>query len=245
MTVETKVKPDIDEVETGVTLGMQLLNSQISSDLITLNNTFGNLLVHVSGEGKVDFSGAGAGWLGMIKYIISGDIGCMKPYKGYDTCALDNAIEFLLNLDTVPHLNSSAFEEFTITPEKWREFVLSIKEDCSFVGDFKNKYVYTLRGGDKDVPVVTVRLEPLCNEFVIGEFTASQKCEFLGTLEDWDQPKIKSAFVMVNGAELELQLERLIHFRHRLYQPRRGDYLLYDKEKDVYIILPQEDYSIH
>lgn len=226
---------------------MVAINKDISDTLIHLTNTFGNLLVHVSGEGKIDFQQKeSSSWLGMVKYIISGDIGCMKPYKGFDVSAFDQAIEYLLALENLPHLNSSINEEYVVSSEKWREFILGIKEDLSFVGSYKKKYFYELKGGDSgDVIVATISIEPLVNRFVVGEFNAAKNLEFLGELDDYDQPMIKSAVITINGEDMTIGLERLIHFRGRKYQPRKGDYLLYDKEKDYYVILPQEDYSIH
>lgn len=226
---------------------MEAMNKLVSEELIRLMHSFGNLFIHVSGEGKVDFlQKDGPGWLGMIKYVVSGDIGCMKPYKGYDVSALDQAIDYLLNLDNCPHLNSSINEEFLIGPEVWRKFILDIKEECSFTGACKPKYTFELLGGDDGKTVVTtVTLEPICNEFVVSEYKASQKCELVGVIEDYDQPKVNACWVKVGEEIIDIPLDKLIHFRHRLYQPRAGDYLLRDESKDIYIILPQEDYSIH
>lgn len=225
----------------------RMTNEQISGELLDLIHSFGNLLVHVSGEGKVDYrvAGMGAGWLGMIKVILSGDVGCMKPYKGYDTCAFDQAIEYLMSLEMVPHLNSSLNEGYTVTPEAWTKFVQHIKDECSFVGNPKPKYMFELRSEDDKHLVTTVSIEPLCNAFVVGEFQAGKEYEYVGVITDYDQPKINSCFINVEEKEYEIELAKLIHFRHRLYQPRKGDYLLYSPVKEIYVILPQEDYSIH
>ncbi|QYN79927.1 hypothetical protein PQD71_gp034 [Kosakonia phage Kc263] len=234
------------------TTDVTFLNELVSDELKRLMHRFGNLLVHVSGEGKVDFRGAtgdNCGWIGMSKTIISGDLGCMTPYSGFDTCALDVALDFLYNLDLAPHLNSSINEEFVPAPEEWRKFIDGIKVELKNLlePNFKMRYTFTLYNDEEQkVPVATVRLEPLCNAFVIGEFNAAGKHEYLGVIEDYDQPKINHCWITVNGSTIDdIELKRIIHFRHRRYQPRKGDYLLYDAEKDVYIILPQEDYNIH
>lgn len=224
------------------------INEALNEEILRLNHTFGNLLVHVSGEGKVDFraAGQGSGWLGMIKVIYSGDVGCMKPYKGHDTCAFDQAIEFLMDLDMVPHLNSSINEEYTVSPEVWRKFIQDIKEECSFVGNPKPKYTFELKQEDGDKVVTTITLEPLCNEFVVGEVTAAKHAEFIGIIKDYDQPKINTCFIVAEDKEYEIDMDNLIHFRHRKFIPRPGDYLLKHQDKiDVFIVLPQEDYSIH
>lgn len=226
---------------------MEAMNKLVSDELTRLIHSFGNLFIHVSGEGKLDFlQKEGPGWMGMIKYIVSGDMGCMKPYKGYDTCALDQAIDYLLNLESMPHLNLSTNEQYLPDAETWRKFIMEIKEECTFLGAPKPKYKFELLGGDDGKTIVTtIVLEPICNDYIAGEYKASQKAVFLGTIEDYDQPKTNGCWVLVNGEVIDIELDKLIHFRHRKYQPRKGDYLLHDESKGVYIILPQEDYSIH
>lgn len=224
---------------------MELINRHISTELVTLSNTFGNLLVHLSGEAKLDFRiehNVGP-WLGMIKNIISGDIGCMRPMKGYDQSAFDLAIDLLLNVQNAPHLNLPDNEKYVVSAEKWREFIMSIKEDRSFVSHDEVRYMYELKVGD--VVVTRIKFEPLVNTFVVGEFRAAQRLDFVGEISDYDQNRINSAWVVVNGEEIDVDLSRLIHYRHRKYQPGKGDYLLYDREKDYYVLLPREDYSIH
>lgn len=226
---------------------MTVVNAAINDEVLRLTHSFGNLLVHVSGEGKVDFRtpGMGSGWLGMIKVIISGDVGCMKPYKGYDTCALDQAIDYLIDIELAPHLNMCSNEKYLVSDEAWKSFIMDIKEECSFVGSPKPKYKFELRSEDDEHVITTITLEPLANDFVVGEFTAVSKATFIGLITDYDQPKIASCFITAEGKEYEIDLEKLIHFRHRKYIPRPGDYLLRDEDKDVFIIIPQEDYSIH
>lgn len=223
------------------------INRQIGEELVRLMHSFGNLFVHVSGEGKIDFrmEGMGSAWAGMIKTIISGDIGCMKPYKGFEVCALDQAIDYLINLELAPHMNLSTNEEWVVTPDVWQAFIMEIKDECTFIGKPKPKYLFELKSLDGETVIATVAIEPLCNEFVVGEFNAAKSAEFVGEIEDYDQPKIKSCFIRVNGDELEIELDKLIYYRHRKYQPRKGDYLLKDVESGYHFILPQEDYSIH
>lgn len=224
-----------------------VINAHVSEQLTGLMHSFGNLFVHVSGEGKVDFRapGMGSGWLGMIKIILSGDVGCMKPYKGYDTCAFDQAIEYLMDLDMTPHLNSSINEEYLVDRETWVKFIQGIKEECSFVGKPLPKYTFELKTADEKHVITTIVLEPMCNGFVVGEYQASKEAEYIGVIEDYDQPKIDACFIQCEGKEYEIELDKLIHYRHRKYQPRKGDYLLFNNDKGVYVILPQEDYSIH
>lgn len=224
-----------------------LTNATVSDELVKLMHSFGNLFVHVTGEGKVDFRapGMGAGWLGMIKIILSGDIGCMKPYKGYDTCAFDQAIEYLMDMDMAPHLNSSTNEEFTVSRDVWVAFIQSIKEECSFVGKALPKYAFELKSESGEDVICTITLEPICNGFVVGELAAAKEYSYIGVVEDYDQPKIDSCFIQCEGKEYEIELDKLIHFRNRKYQTRKGDYLLHNEEKGLYLVLPQEDYSIH
>ena len=223
-------------------------NARLSTSLINLTHSMGNLLVHISGEGKIDFRGAGQGWCGMIKNIISGDIGCIVPYEGYDTCALQQALNMLYALDNVPHLNSSANEQYLVEDANWKIFVDSIKDHFEDLDphNYKTKYKFTLKGGDDGkTTVCTITLEPLCNGFVIGEFNAAEKFDFIGEITDYDQPKLKECWVVCEGQTYDIHLDKLIHYRHRMFQPRKGDYLLYSGEGDFYVILPQEDYSIH
>lgn len=223
-------------------------NDRINTSLMALTHAIGNLFVHVSGEGKIDFRGAGQGWCGMIKNIISGDLGCIVPVEGYDSCALTQALNMLYDLENVPHLNSAINEEFLVEDANWKIFVDSIKEHFEDLDphNYKNKYQFKLKGGDDGkTTVCTVTLEPLVNRNVIGEFNAAEKFDFIGEITDYDQPKIRECWVVCEGQSYDIHLDKLIHFRHRLYQPRKGDYLLYSGEGDYYVILPQEDYSIH
>lgn len=218
----------------------------VGQELIRLMHSFGNLHVHISGEGKVDFlQKEGPSWLGMIKFIISGDIGCMKPFKGYDVSALDQAIDYLLNLDQAPHSNLSTNEEFVPDVESWKKFVMDIKESTEFTGNPKPIYKFSMLGGkDGKTVITTVTIEPLANQDVVGEFGAVQKNTFLGMIEDYDQPKIDSCFIKAEGTEYEIQLDKIITFRNKRI-PQRGDYLLKDEETEMYIVIPGEDYSIH
>lgn len=230
---------------------VEVLNKTISNDITKLTHRIGNLFIHLSGEGKVDFRGGlgdNSGWAGMVKKVISGDLGCFTPYDGSDVCALDQAFDYLMALDIAPHLNSSLYEEYLVDTSDWLAFLKEAYDKLKGLSsdEYKRRYMFTLKGGkDKDIPVVTLRLEPLVNVFVVGEYQSLVKHTFLGEIDDYDQPHIRKAFIMIDGKELEIELNRLICFRHRKYQPRKKDYLLHDEENDVYIILPQEDYSIH
>lgn len=223
-------------------------NERLATELTNLMHRFGNLFIHVSGEAKVDFKGACSGWAGMFKSIISGDIGCISPYEGYDTCALQQALDTLYNLEICPHMNMSSNEQYVVDAEDWLLFVKGIEDHFNDLDPFnyKSKYEWELKGGDdKKTVIARIVIQPLCNEFVVGEFNASQRHDFLGEIEDYDQPKINTCWVVVNGDTIDIELNRLIHFRHKQFHPRKGDYLLYDPENDCYVILPQEDYSIH
>jgi len=229
----------------------EVINRRTSTELIRLMSVFGNLHVHVSGEAKVDFRGAlgqNNAWVGMASTIISGDIGCLVPYEKYPTCALDNALDFLYNLECAPHLNSSINNEHVPDVQQWKEFVDSIaKEMKNLVStNYKKMYVFELKLEGGKAPVAIVTLKPLCNEFVAGEYIAANKYTFLGTIEDFDQPKIRSCFIVANGVEHEIELEKLIYFRNKLFfAPDKGDYLVKNEENGIYVILPKEDYSIH
>lgn len=229
----------------------EIINRDISKQLIRLMSIIGNLHVHVSGEAKVDFRGGfgqGNAWIGMTSTIISGDMGCLRPYDKYPTCALDSALDFLYGLECVPHLNSSIFEEHVPDAEQWKLFVNEIEQVMKNLVDenYKKVYMFELKVEDAKEPSVIVTLKPLCNEFVSGEFVAANKYSFLGEISDFDQPKIKSCFIVVEGKEHEIELEKLVHFRNKaLWAPEKGDYLLKDEETGIYVVLPKEDYSIH
>lgn len=219
--------------------------SYIEPELMKLMHRFGNLFVHVTGEGKVDFrdkSRTTDTKYGMVKFIISGESGCMTPLQGYDTCALDQAIDKLLSYEVVPRKGKEdSIEEFF----GWEEFVTecvrrSIKDTCGTKAYYRYRYPDPTGG---DLLIVTV--EPLCNAMVVGEYNAGNDCEYIGVIDDIDKPKIKSHIITVDGKDLEVFDEEMIHFRGLKYVPKKGDYLLKDPETNYYIILPQEDYSIH
>lgn len=233
-------------------IDMEVINKDISTELIRLMSRIGNLHVHVSGEGKVDFRGAlnNSAWVGMLSTIISGDIGCMRPYDKYPTCALDNALDFLYNLECAPHLNMGGNEDHVPSTERWQTFIDGIREELTNLTEasYKKQYTYTLFKGDlvDNEVLVTVTIKPLCNEFVVGEYIAANTYNLVGEIEDFDQPKIKSCFITANGEDLEIELDKLIHYRNKKwFQPDKGDYLLHDEKSGVYVILPKEDYSFH
>lgn len=229
----------------------EIFNRNTSAELLRLMSAFGNLKVHVSGEAKVDFRralGQNNAWVAMTSTIISGDIGCLRPYETYPTCALDNALDFLYNLECAPHLNSSINEEHVPDAAQWKKFVDEIEQEMKNLVDinYKKLYIFELKLEGSDTPVVVVTLKPLCNEFVSGEFIASNKYSFLGSIDDFDQPKLKSCFVVANEKEYEVELDKLIYFRNKDYwAPEKGDYLMKDEETGMYVVLPKEDYSFH
>lgn len=229
----------------------EIFNRNISTELLRLMSVFGNLHVHVSGEAKVDFRGAlgqNNAWVGMTSTIISGDIGCLRPYESYPTCALDNALDFLYNLECAPHLNSSINEEHVPDSVQWKAFVDEIEKEMKNLVDanYKKLYQFELKLEGAEIPTVIVTLKPLCNEFVSGEFIAANKYSFLGVIDDFDQPKLKSCFIVANGKEYEVDLAKLIYFRNKtFFAPDKGDYLVKDEDTGFYVVLPKEDYSIH
>lgn len=225
-------------------------NQTIATDIIHLMNTIGNLHLHVSGEAKVDFRGGVGltnGWAGLVSTIISGDTGCMKPYDGNPKCALDAVIKYLRYLEPAPHLNSSEYEEFVPSKEEWDKFVDSIETEMKAlkVTDYAVKYSFELINSDGEL-VATVTLKPLCNVFVVGEFRATRKYTYIGEIQDYDQPMSNAVVITCEGEDHTIQFENLIYYRNRKHRwPRKKDYLLKDPDSDKYVVLPQEDYSIH
>lgn len=225
------------------------VNQGVADDIVHLMNTIGNLHLHVSGEAKVDFRGGvgtTSGWAGMVSTIVSGDVGCMKPYDNNPKCALDAVLRYLRQLEPVPHLNSSMFEEHVPSKEEWEEFVTGIETDMKGlkVSDYVVKYTFKLNKNGVDVVVVT--LKPLCNTFVVGEFRATRKYDFIGEIGDYDQPMTNAVVITCEGKDHTIQFENLSYYRSRKHRwPRKGDYLLKDPDSDKYVVLPQEDYSIH
>lgn len=225
------------------------VNQGIAGDIVHLMNVIGNLHLHVSGEGKVDFlGGAGPtnGWVGMASSVISGDTGCMKPYDDNPKCALDAVIEYLRYLVPVPHLNSSEYEKFTPTKEKWEEFITTIETEMKALkeADYKVKYSFKMVKDGETIVVVTMK--PLCNAFVVGEFRATRNFIYIGEIQDYDQPMTNAVVITCEDKDFTIQFENLIYYRNRKHRhPRKSDYLLKDPDSDKYVVLPQEDYSIH
>lgn len=223
-------------------------NDIIRSELITLMSRIGDLWIHVNGEGKIDFSDTfkQPATVAMVQYIIAGDIGCLTPYEGYNDCALGNALNLLYQMDPVPHLNSSAFEKYVPTVEEWKEFVDSIKKHMTELSDssYQVKYLFELK--KEGEVIATVVLKPICNAFVVGEYQASNKYEFIGEIEDYDQPMIDNVIITADKKDFTIPNSKLTYYRNRIrWFPRKGDYLLRDTRSDNFLVLPQEDYSIH
>lgn len=229
----------------------RLDNTFHSDELKRAMHKFGNLSLHVSGEGKLDFRALNKGWNPMIKVIYSGDIGCMMPYAGYSEAAIDQAIDALFDLDTCPHMNLVGNEKYVPTPEEWKGWIEKIKEDFNdHITEhlWKKRYRFSLEKEveGKKVIVAVVTIEPLANEFVVGEIAAAKHMEFVGELDDFDQPKINSVIATVEGDDIEIDVNDLLHFRSKQrFMPKKGDYLLRDTERKLYVIIPGEDYSIH
>lgn len=227
------------------------INQDIATDIIHLMNTIGNLHIHVSGEGKVDFvGGAGdsSGWCGMVSTIISGDAGCMKPYDNNPKCALDAAIKFLRYLEPVPHLNSSINDKHVPTLKAWLDQVSIIETKLKALKetDYSVKYVYEIKLEEEGEPVIVITLKPLSNVFVVGEFQATRKFDYIGEIQDYDQPMSNAVVITCEDKDFTIQFENLIYYRNRKHRwPRKKDYLLKDPDSDKYVVLPQEDYSIH
>lgn len=216
----------------------------VGQELRKLMHHFGNLSVHVSGEAKVDLfgvTGSGSGWMGMFKTIISGDTGCMYPLEGYDVTALDQVMDILLSIETRPHCNIGDNEKYVIDTDTYKAEILAFKEEIKNDGKYAVRYQKEIKVDGVTVMVITI--EPLCNEFVVGEFGAAKKNEFIGEIDDFDKPYTDSFAIMIGGDEYKVEETKLVTFRK--FTPKKGDYLLKDLDKDVYVIIPGEDYSIH
>lgn len=225
------------------------VNQGVATDIIHLMNVIGNLHLHVSGEAKVDFLGGVGntnGWASLVSTIISGDTGCVKPYDGNPKCALDAAIGYLRFMTPVPHLNSSEYEEFVPTKEEWEAFIVTIETEMKALKETEYKVKYSFEMVKDDKVIVTVTLKPLCNVFVVGEFQATRKYNYIGEVQDYDQPMTNAIVISCEGKDHTIKFEHLIYYRSRKHRfPRKGDYLLKDPDSENYVVLPQEDYSIH
>lgn len=225
-----------------------LENELIRSELIKVMSLIGDLWIHVNGEGKIDFADVfkRPAHAAMVQSIIAGDIGCLTPYEGYEDCALGNAIDLLYQMDPVPHLNSSAFEKYVPTIEEWKEFVDSIKKHMEDLSESSYQIKYTFELKKEGEVIATVVMKPICNAFVVGEYSAGNKYELLGEMDDYDQPMIDNVVITIDGKDITIPNNKLTYYRNRIRRfPRKGDYLLRDLKSDNYLVLPQEDYSIH
>lgn len=219
-------------------------SSYIRQELKKLMHNFGNLSLHVTGEGKVDLVGitaTGSTWMGMFKTIITGDTGCIYPLPGYDVTALDQVIDILLDIETRPHMNIVDNEKYCIDTESYKSEILAFKEEIKNDGHYSSRYIKEIKVNGVVVMVITI--EPLVNEFVIGEYTAAQKNVFLGPIENYVTFGDDVCKITADSTEYEFNVKDLILYRD--FVPKAGDYLLLDEERKAYVILPGYDYSIH
>lgn len=225
----------------------------IREQIKRVTSKIGNLHLHINGESKLDFFvGKTPSLTPMYSIIISGDNGCLHPYdEQEDNCALDEALLILRSVKVVPHLNSSEFEKYVVSPEEWAKWIDDIEDDFkehARLGQYLHKYDFSLNKlvDGVNVTVATINIQPIVTEFVIGEITAADKATLIGIIDDFDKPKIKSVIVTVNNEDIEIEDDKILVYRNkRRFQPGKGDYLLKDVESEVYYILPGEDYSIH
>lgn len=171
----------------------------------------------------------------------------MKPYDNNPKCALDVIIEYLRYMELVPHLNSSEYEKFVPSKEEWKDFIDTIETEMKAlkVTDYKGEYTFTFSNANK-VPLVTVNLKPLCNVFVVGEFRATRNFNYIGKIQNIDESTTNAIVITCEDKDFTIQSEDLVYYRNRKYKnPRKGDYLLKDPDSDKYVVIPQEDYSIH
>lgn len=242
-------------------------NERIRSDINMLTHKFGNLEVHLSGEGRTSFLGtADNGWVGFAHLVFDGDIGCMTPYPGYDVCALDNGFGFLHKLEVVPHLNMGSCSEYVISKDSWKRQLEKFKKEIKD-NPYQPTYHYSIKGKSEEDPeevtVVTIKIKPLVNEFVTGEYNAAEKGEYLGRIAKVDttredgitlirSTKDKDEFEVV--VLLDKVAEELADRENRIvlnqdnttvYRgiiPREGDYLVKDVQSGDFVVIPAMDY---
>lgn len=219
-------------------------SSYIRQELKKLMHNFGNLSLHVTGEGKVDLVGvtaAGSTWMGMFKTIITGDTGCIYPLPGYDITALDQVIDILLDIETRPHMNIVDNEIYCVDGESYKAEILAFKEEIKNDAYYSSRYTKEIKVNG--VVVMTITVEPLVNEFVIGEYNAAQKNVLLGQIEDYVGEGDGIINFTADGTSYEFKTSDLVLYRD--FIPKVGDYLLLNEEKGKYVVLPGYDYSIH
>lgn len=229
------------------------IHTETLSTLERITRKFGDLYLHLSGEGKVSFQGlSDASASGFIVTRFDGTFGCMERLIEDCTCALQDAILFMGNLNIVPNLNLDENSKYTLTPEEWNkelsDFAKKIEEN-PFKKDFHH-YIYYKDKNGKDETVISIVLQPLCNAEVIGEFHASSEAEFLGEVtavkskDGYDTIMFTSdkfAFLLETTNDKHLYDDENC-LKYRRHIPTAGDYLLRDNGSGKLIVLPRRDY---
>lgn len=222
--------------------------------LESLTRKFGDLFLHLSGEGKVSFHGLkGASWNGFLVTRFDGDLGCMEPLEPPTLCAYENALKLMRSLHIVPSLNLGENQQYTLTSEQWLDeldkFVNAI-ESNPFQKEYSHAIYVTLDDGTV-VNVINILLKPICNTFVIGEFTASNEGEYLGEIT---KVLSKDGFetLMFSNDRFHFKLETTEgtfdyndenFLRYRQHIPHSGDFLVKDPKTNKLIVLPRCDYT--
>ena len=223
------------------------------STLERITRKFGDMYLHLSGEGKVSFQGLRVNSAsGFIVTRFDGTFGCMERLIEDCTCALQDAILFMGDLNIVPNLNFEGNTKYVLTPEEWNkelsDFTKKIEEN-PFKKDFHH-YIYYKDENDKDETVISIVLQPICNNEVIGEYQASNEAEFLGEVT---AVKSKNGFdtliFSLDKFEFLLETTNDKHLysnenciKYREHIPTKGDYLLRDNRTGKLVILPKNDY---
>lgn len=229
------------------------IHTEALSTLERITRKFGDMYLHLSGEGKVSFQGLRDGSAsGFIVTRFDGTFGCMERLIEDCTCALQDAILFMGNLNIVPNLNLDGNAKYVLTAEEWNkelfDFAKKIEEN-PFKKVFHHYIYYTDENG-KNETVISVVLQPLCNAEVIGEFHASNEAEFLGEVtavkskDGFDTlifSRDKFAFLLETTNDKHLYSNEN-SLKYREHFPTKGDYLLRDNGTGKLVILPKNDY---
>lgn len=242
-------------------------NERIRSELNVLTHKFGNLELHLSGEGRTSFLGtAENGWVGFAHLVFDGDIGCMTPYPGYDVSALDNAFSFLSKLEMVPHLNMGSCSGYTVSKDSWKRYMEKFKKEIKD-NPYQPYYTFSIKGKSEedleDVDVVTIKIKPLVNEFVSGEYNAAEKGEYLGRIAQVEgtgddgvtlvrvengQATFEVTVLLDKVSEELADRQNLIVLNqdnttvYRGITPSEGDYLVKDVQSGDFVVIPAMDY---
>lgn len=230
-------------------------NERIRNELRTLIRSFGNLELRLSGEGKVSFKGlSNNAWVGFIHLIIDGDSGCMKTLPGYKACALDNVFALLSNLKPVPNINDPENEMYVMSKDEWLrqignffEFVMS--NPTLDVYDYQ--FTKLLANRQNEV-VSTIRITPVINRYVAGEYDTSNSGELIGFVKTinygvlqgiggtWRVDCVIEPFD--SDTEQPVVLDNNNTTVYRNVAPNIGDYVLRDSISGKFVILPKDDY---